>query len=67
MLKGLKKHLARLHRDERGAMSVETILILALIAIPLIIVLYLFRDTVAGWFKTQKEALNTDASTPPPS
>ena len=67
MRKGFRTHLARLHRDERGAMSVETILILALIALPLIIVLYLFRDTVAGWFKTQKDALNTDANSPPPT
>jgi Flp pilus assembly pilin Flp len=33
----LKKLLARVHRDERGAVSLETILIIGAIALPILI------------------------------
>jgi Flp pilus assembly pilin Flp len=38
--------LARLHRDERGGVSIETVLIIAAIALPILI--YLIR---VGWPK----------------
>ncbi len=58
MLKKLKTQLLRLHRDERGAMSVEKILILAVIALPILIVLYAFRQTIEGWFTNQSSKLS---------
>jgi Flp pilus assembly pilin Flp len=57
MLKTIKRHLLRLHRDERGAMSVEKVLILAVIALPILVVLYLFRQTIEGWFNDQSAKL----------
>ena len=40
----LPKLLARIHRDERGGVSIETILIIAAIALPILI--FLIR---VGW------------------
>ena len=49
----LWKLLQRVHNDERGAVSIETILILAVIAIPILIFILKF-----GWPKI-KEVFNT--------
>jgi Flp pilus assembly pilin Flp len=40
----LSRLLARIHRDERGGVSIETVLILAAIALPILI--YLIK---VGW------------------
>ncbi len=53
MLKALKKHLLAIHQDQRGAMSVEKVLILAIIALPILIILYAFRKTIVEWFQGQ--------------
>lgn len=58
MLGKIKKALLALHRDDRGAMSVEKILILAVIALPILIVLYLFRTKIVEWFNTNSNQLN---------
>lgn len=55
--------LKRLHQDESGAMSVEKILILALIALPIIIILIAFKGIITGWFSTQQDTLTKDAPT----
>jgi len=60
MLTKLKKCLLALHRDERGAMSVEKVLILAIIALPILIVLFTFRKTIVGWFETNASQLNNN-------
>ena len=65
MLKGLKNHLLKIHRDEKGAMSVETILIICLISVPLIILLYLFRGYLATWFQGAKTDLDTPVNNKP--
>ena len=57
MIRSLKNLLARLHKDSAGAMSVEKILLLALIALPIVIVLLLFRRTVVSWFQDQTSQL----------
>lgn len=57
MLTKAKTFLARLHRDEQGAMAVEKILLLALIALPIIVVLYMFRNDIIGWFNDEKAKL----------
>jgi Flp pilus assembly pilin Flp len=53
----MRDFLKRLHADETGAMSVEKILILALIAVPLIVLLVAFRRTITEWFNTEAARL----------
>ena len=57
MMSTLRRFAARLHRDTTGAMSVEKILILALIALPILIVLLLFRRAIVEWFEDQSSQL----------
>jgi Flp pilus assembly pilin Flp len=54
-----------LHQDESGAMSIEKILILALISLPLLIILYIFRGKIIGYFQTQTTSLDQDAQQTP--
>jgi Flp pilus assembly pilin Flp len=63
MRKTLKKLFLRIHQDDRGAMSVEKVLILAVIALPILIVLYLFRQTIVGWFNDNARQLNNTPTT----
>lgn len=65
MMSHLRRFTGRLHRDTTGAMSVEKVLILALIALPILIVLMLFRSTIVEWFRGQKSQL-TDPGTAAP-
>ena len=65
MLEKLKSALARFHRDDAGAMKVEMILILVLISLPLLVVLYLFRDKIVGYFQTSSDELEQNVTTPP--
>jgi Flp pilus assembly pilin Flp len=60
MVKKFKEVLLALHRDDRGAMSVEKVLILAIIALPILLVLYAFRKTIVEWFNSKKDQLNND-------
>ncbi len=53
----LRRIAGRLHRDTTGAMSVEKILILALIALPILIVLLIFRKKIVEWFNAQDTQL----------
>ena len=57
MMSLLRRFAGRLHRDTTGAMSVEKILILALIALPILIVLLIFRKKIVDWFNTQDTQL----------
>ena len=59
MVSKLKQHLLKVHRDERGAMSAEMLLIVAAIAIPIIILLAVFRNKIIGWFSDQDTKLDT--------
>ena len=58
----ISRFLGRLHRNESGAMSVEKILILALIALPILIILIVFKGTIVGWFTDQQNTLQQDAN-----
>ena len=64
MIKRLKNRLKALHDDTGGAMSVEKILIIALIAVPILIVLLFFRKKFVGWFTDEANTLETDRNTP---
>lgn len=39
--------------DDTGGLSVEKILLLAVIALPIIIALIAFRDKIIGWFNSK--------------
>jgi len=52
--------IKRLHNDESGAVSVEQILLLALIFLPLIILLLIFKNKIVGWF--QQGVVDLDSS-----
>jgi Flp pilus assembly pilin Flp len=58
MLQSMKKLLSQFHKDERGAMSVEMILILAVIGIPVLILLYIFAKKVISWFNQADQDLS---------
>lgn len=57
MLKRIGDRVKALHKDDAGAMSVEKVMIIALIALPIIIALWLFRKKLVGWFEDQSEEL----------
>jgi len=52
--------LKRFHQDETGAVSVEQILLLALIFLPIIILLVIFKNKIVGWF--QQSVIDLDQS-----
>ena len=50
--------LRRLHRDERGALTLETVLIIAAIALPVLIVIIKFGwPAIRGYFERGLENL----------
>jgi Flp pilus assembly pilin Flp len=57
MLQRVKRLWNQFHKDERGAMSVEMILILAVIGIPVLILLYIFAKKIIGWFNQADQDL----------
>jgi Flp pilus assembly pilin Flp len=57
MFAKFKNHLIALHKDEGGAMSVEMVLILAIIGVPILILLYIFAKKIIGWFQQQDSDL----------
>ena len=65
MIEKLKQAMLRLHRDDAGAMKVEMILILVLISLPLLVVLFLFRDKIINLFQTASDDLGDKASQGP--
>jgi Flp pilus assembly pilin Flp len=60
----LARLLARIHRDERGGVSIETILIIAAIALPILIFLIKVGwPRVKGFFDQGMTDLETGAGT----
>jgi len=57
MVSYVKSIVRQAHGDTRGAMSVEKILILALIALPILVLLLAFRRTIVEWFTEQRDQL----------
>ena len=49
MLKKLWSKMVALHKDEGGADMVEYILLVALLALPLLALIWVFRDKVLTW------------------
>ena len=56
-MKSLSNFFRGLHQDTDGAMSVEKILILGLIALPIIVILLVFRGKIVTWFQDQENNL----------
>lgn len=57
MLKRIGRKIKALHKDESGAMSVEKVMIIALIALPIVIALWIFRKKLVTWFDDQTQDL----------
>ena len=66
MVHGIGSFLKRLHQDTSGKLSVEMILLLALIALPIIILLALFRTKIIGWFRGQEIQFQDPGTATPP-
>ena len=49
-MNGLLEKVRRFHEDESGAPEMSTVMIVALIAIPLVIALILFGKKIYQWF-----------------
>ena len=60
MLAKLKQHLLRIHRDDRGAMTIEMVLILLIVAVPVLIALYLFITWLINKWNEKSNDLKTD-------
>jgi len=65
MIEKLKQSLLRLHRDDAGAMKVEMILILVLISLPLLVVLFLFRNKIVEYFQAASDDLGNNVQQGP--
>ena len=59
----LGRLLARIHRDERGSVSIETVLIIAAIALPILIILIKFGwPRIKGFFDKGMDDLEAGSS-----
>lgn len=54
----------RLYADERGAEGLEKLLILAAIVLPLLAVLFIFRDAVSNFAKNMWQSIVADSGDP---
>ncbi|HVT80440.1 MAG TPA: hypothetical protein VHM90_07270 [Phycisphaerae bacterium] len=62
MVAKIKQRLMQFHRDDRGAMSVEMMLILFIVAIPVVIALYFFGKWVLDKFNEKSTELQNDVT-----
>ena len=60
LLNNLKKLLHKLHQDEKGDIPVGPLLIIALIVVPLVLLLVVFKEKVIAAFQTETGKLNLD-------
>ncbi len=61
-MSSLKRLLSRVHQDQRGAVSLETILIIAAIAIPILIFLLKFGwPRIRSYFEDGLNQLETES------
>ena len=55
----VRERVRALHTDDRGEIPIGPILIIGLIVVPLVLVLYAFRDELTSWFeKKTKDVLS---------
>jgi len=60
-MKFWSKALKRLHADERGAIGLEHLRIMAAIVLPLLGALLYFRKEITEWVKTLWDRIRSDA------
>jgi Flp pilus assembly pilin Flp len=65
MMQRLKRLVKGLHEDTSGKMSVEMILLIGLIALPIVIFLILFKEKVIGFFTKQSQNLQDPTQNAP--
>jgi Flp pilus assembly pilin Flp len=61
MLKALWKRFKAVHRDERGADTVEYILLIAIIALPLLGLILVFKEKIYAWVNDLWERITGQA------
>ncbi len=59
-----RQALGRLHRNEGGATMVEYLLIVAVVALPLIAIILIFRNELWQWVDEQWNVLRSDPGVP---
>ncbi len=64
-MKGLWKTAKRLHSDQRGAVGLETLLIIAAIVLPLLGALLYFKDEIISWASSSFDAIRGEAGDDP--
>ncbi|MBI1337278.1 MAG: hypothetical protein GC164_09995 [Phycisphaera sp.] len=64
MLRRSRKAVNAFIENDHGKMSVEMILLLAVIALPIIIALIAFRDKIGKWFGARDKEIEGGAETP---
>lgn len=62
MFHRIRSFFRKLHHNQDGKLSVEMILLIALIALPIILLLVLFRDKIISYFKGQSSQLQDPGS-----
>ncbi|WP_432797002.1 hypothetical protein [Poriferisphaera sp. WC338] len=61
----IPRNLKGLHSDQRGAESIEKLLIIGLIALPLLILLVWFRNEIATYMRDKWTDVQEDADVDP--
>ncbi len=58
-LQAVRKRAMALHDDDRGEIPVGPILVIGLIVVPLVLILWTFREDLTQWFEGKyKDVLN---------
>lgn len=63
-VKSIVDLVGRIHRSEQGAEGLEKLLIIAVIVLPLLGVLIVFRQKISDWASSQWGTVQSDANQP---
>lgn len=66
-MKSLIQFIAKLHNDDRGAEGLEKLLIIGAIALPLLGLLILFRNSISEWVSGIWGTVKSDSETGMPT
>ena len=64
-MRGLIEKVKAFHNDEQGAPEMSTVLIIALIVVPLVIGIVFFGRLIMGWFNTAGSQMKTEGNNAP--
>lgn len=62
MIGKIKSALLKIHQDQRGDVPVGTLLMVALIVIPILFLLIAFREDIVAYFETESDAVMESGS-----